>query len=136
MSPPRTQLVQRADTSHARTTKTITARGQGRKTGPGNARQRARRANCKALSRRCSALKHRGCGSDTRGALARRVLAKAGRRWLHARRKRSSPRMGYALGARLGPESYVHIPSWLEHDIDVSTTGGCTILYLYLGPTG
>ena len=44
--------------------------------------------------------------------------------------------MGYALGARLGPESYVHIPSWLEHDIDVSTTGGCTILYLYLGPTG
>ena len=40
------------------------------------------------------------------------------------------------LGSQLGPGSYVHIPSGVEHDIDASTTDGCTLLYLYLSPTG
>ncbi len=40
------------------------------------------------------------------------------------------------LGSELGPGSYVHIPSGVEHDIDASTSGGCTVLYLYLNPTG
>lgn len=35
------------------------------------------------------------------------------------------------LGAELGPGSYVHIPSGVEHDIDASTTSGCTVFYLY-----
>jgi len=39
------------------------------------------------------------------------------------------------LGTELGPGSYVHIPSGVEHDIDASATGGCTVLYLYLSPT-
>jgi quercetin dioxygenase-like cupin family protein len=38
------------------------------------------------------------------------------------------------LLAELGPGSYVHIPSGIEHDIDASTTDGCTVLYLYLSP--
>ena len=38
------------------------------------------------------------------------------------------------LGAELGPGSYVHIPSGIEHDIDASTTDGCTVFYLYLRP--
>ncbi len=36
------------------------------------------------------------------------------------------------LGDELGPGSYVHIPSGVEHDIDASSTGGCTVFYLYL----
>jgi len=39
------------------------------------------------------------------------------------------------LGTELGPGSYVHIPSGVEHDIDGSATDGCTVLYLYLSPT-
>ena len=35
------------------------------------------------------------------------------------------------LGANLGPGSYVHIPSGVEHDIDASSTPGCTVFYLY-----
>ena len=38
------------------------------------------------------------------------------------------------LGAELGPGSYVHIPSGVYHDIDASTTGGCTVFYLYESP--
>ena len=38
------------------------------------------------------------------------------------------------LGAELGPGSYVHIPSGIEHDIDATTTGGCTVFYLYSPP--
>ncbi|HZP28226.1 MAG TPA: hypothetical protein VFC99_04695 [Acidimicrobiia bacterium] len=36
------------------------------------------------------------------------------------------------LGADLGPGAYVHIPSGVDHDIDASSTEGCTVLYLYL----
>jgi mannose-6-phosphate isomerase-like protein (cupin superfamily) len=36
------------------------------------------------------------------------------------------------LGEELGPGSYVHIPSGVEHDIDATATGGCTVFYLYL----
>lgn len=36
------------------------------------------------------------------------------------------------LGNRLGPGSYVHIPSGIEHDIDATSTGGCTVFYLYI----
>ena len=36
------------------------------------------------------------------------------------------------LGTELGPGSYVHVPSGVEHDIDASSTGGCTVFYLYL----
>jgi hypothetical protein len=38
------------------------------------------------------------------------------------------------LGMELGPGSYVHIPSGVEHDIDASVTTGCTVFYLYLRP--
>ena len=36
------------------------------------------------------------------------------------------------LGIELGPGGYVHIPSEVEHDIDATTSKGCTVLYLYL----
>jgi quercetin dioxygenase-like cupin family protein len=36
------------------------------------------------------------------------------------------------LGSDLGPGSYVHIPSGVEHDIDATSTEGVTVLYLYL----
>jgi quercetin dioxygenase-like cupin family protein len=36
------------------------------------------------------------------------------------------------LGSELGPGSYVHIPQGVEHDIDATTTDGCTVFYLYL----
>ena len=36
------------------------------------------------------------------------------------------------LGSVLGPGGYVHIPSGVDHDIDASTTEGCTFVYLYL----
>lgn len=36
------------------------------------------------------------------------------------------------LGRRLGPGSYVHVPSGVDHDIDASSTEGCTVFYLYL----
>ena len=36
------------------------------------------------------------------------------------------------LGTELGPGSYVHAPSGVEHDIDACSTGGCTVFYLYL----
>ena len=36
------------------------------------------------------------------------------------------------LGAELGPGSYVHIPSGVEHDIEAGTTEGCTVFYLYV----
>lgn len=39
------------------------------------------------------------------------------------------------LGHRLGVGSYAHIPSGVEHDIDATTTGGCTVFYLYLRHT-
>ncbi len=40
------------------------------------------------------------------------------------------------LGTELGPGSYVHIPSGVEHDIDASSTQGCTVFYLYVQPAG
>ena len=40
------------------------------------------------------------------------------------------------LGADVGPGSYVHIPSGVTHDIDASSTGGCTVFYLYIRPSG
>jgi quercetin dioxygenase-like cupin family protein len=38
------------------------------------------------------------------------------------------------LGTALGPGSYAHIPCGTEHDIDASTTNGCTVFYLYIRP--
>lgn len=39
------------------------------------------------------------------------------------------------LGVDVGPGSYVHVPVGVEHDIDASGTGGCTVFYLYLRGT-
>jgi quercetin dioxygenase-like cupin family protein len=36
------------------------------------------------------------------------------------------------LGEEVGPGSYVHVPSGVEHDIDATGTGGCRVFYLYL----
>lgn len=38
------------------------------------------------------------------------------------------------LGRVIGPGSYVHIPSGVEHDIDATDTEGCTVFYLYQRP--
>ncbi len=38
------------------------------------------------------------------------------------------------LGSELGPGSYVHIPSGVEHDIDATGTEGCTVFYVYGHP--
>jgi quercetin dioxygenase-like cupin family protein len=38
------------------------------------------------------------------------------------------------LGTFLGPGSYVHIPSGVEHDVDATDTDGCTVYYLYIRP--
>jgi quercetin dioxygenase-like cupin family protein len=40
------------------------------------------------------------------------------------------------LGADLGPGSYVHVPSGVEHDIDAVETSGCTVFYLYVRQAG
>jgi quercetin dioxygenase-like cupin family protein len=40
------------------------------------------------------------------------------------------------LGTDVGPGSYVHVPSGVEHDIDATATDGCTVFYLYLEPPG
>ena len=40
------------------------------------------------------------------------------------------------LGQFLGPGSYVHIPSGVEHDIDATDTDGCTVYYLYIRQAG
>ena len=37
------------------------------------------------------------------------------------------------LGSDLGPGAYVHVPSGVDHDIDASTSEGCTVFYLYAG---
>ena len=39
------------------------------------------------------------------------------------------------LGKQLRRGSYAHIPAGVEHDIDATTTEGCTVLYLYLPPS-
>ena len=36
------------------------------------------------------------------------------------------------LGTELGAGSYVHIASGVDHDIDATSTGGCTVFYLYV----
>ena len=36
------------------------------------------------------------------------------------------------LDNELAAGSYVHIPRGIEHDIDATGTGGCTVFYLYL----
>ena len=38
------------------------------------------------------------------------------------------------LGTAVGPGSYVHVPSGVDHDIDARATEGCTVFYLYLAP--
>jgi uncharacterized RmlC-like cupin family protein len=38
------------------------------------------------------------------------------------------------LGVEVGPGSYVHVPSGVEHDIDARHTDGCTVYYLYILP--
>lgn len=36
------------------------------------------------------------------------------------------------LGTEVGPGSYVHVPARVDHDIDATSTEGCTVFYLYL----
>ena len=36
------------------------------------------------------------------------------------------------LGTELGPRSCVHVPWGVDHDVDASATGGCTVYYPYL----
>jgi quercetin dioxygenase-like cupin family protein len=36
------------------------------------------------------------------------------------------------LGEEVGPGAYAHIPKGVDHDIDATATGGCTVFYLYL----
>ena len=38
------------------------------------------------------------------------------------------------LGEELGAGSYCHIPSGVDHDLDATTTEGCTAFYLYIRP--
>jgi quercetin dioxygenase-like cupin family protein len=38
------------------------------------------------------------------------------------------------LGTEVGPGSYVHVPSGIDHDIDATASEGCTVFYLYLQP--
>jgi len=38
------------------------------------------------------------------------------------------------LDVEVGAGSYAHVPSGVDHDIDASETGGCTVFYLYLPP--
>lgn len=40
------------------------------------------------------------------------------------------------LDTELGPGSYVHIPSGVDHDIDATASDGCTVYYLYIRPSG
>ena len=40
------------------------------------------------------------------------------------------------LDTEVGPGSYVHIPSRVDHDIDATASEGCTVFYLYLSPGG
>jgi quercetin dioxygenase-like cupin family protein len=40
------------------------------------------------------------------------------------------------LGSRVTPGSYIHIPAGVEHDIDATSSEGCTVYYLYLQPPG
>ncbi len=40
------------------------------------------------------------------------------------------------LGTEVGPGTYVHIPSGVQHDIEAATTDGCTVFYLYLRHAG
>jgi len=35
----------------------------------------------------------------------------------------------------LGPGAYVHIPSGVNHDIDATSSDGCTVFYLYIRPS-
>ena len=35
------------------------------------------------------------------------------------------------LDTELGPWSFVHVPSGVEHDIDATATEGCAVFYLY-----
>ena len=39
------------------------------------------------------------------------------------------------LGQDVGPGSFVHVPSGMEHDIDARETEGCAVFYVY-APTG
>ena len=38
------------------------------------------------------------------------------------------------LDVEVGAGSYAHVPHGIDHDIDASETGGCTVFYLYLPP--
>jgi mannose-6-phosphate isomerase-like protein (cupin superfamily) len=38
------------------------------------------------------------------------------------------------LDTEVGPGSYVHIPAGVEHDIDATSSDGCTVFYLYVNP--
>ena len=38
------------------------------------------------------------------------------------------------LSAQLNVGSYAHIPAGVEHDVDASHTGGCTVFYVYAQP--
>lgn len=74
------------------------------------------------------------------GSMAGVLVLEAGRRLgLHSHRRNHHHLWildgeAVILGERLGPGSYVHIPSGVEHDIDATDTGGCRVFYLYLTP--
>lgn len=38
------------------------------------------------------------------------------------------------LGTDLGPGSYAQVPQGVRHDIDATSSEGCTVFYLYLRP--
>ena len=40
------------------------------------------------------------------------------------------------IGKMVGTGGYVHVPAGVEHDVDARATSGCTVLYLYLQPSG
>jgi mannose-6-phosphate isomerase-like protein (cupin superfamily) len=40
------------------------------------------------------------------------------------------------LGDEVGPGSYVHIPDQVEHNIEATDSGSCTVFYLYLREVG
>lgn len=40
------------------------------------------------------------------------------------------------LGSDLGPGSFVHVPSGIEHDIDARETEGCAVFYVYAPTAG
>jgi quercetin dioxygenase-like cupin family protein len=75
-------------------------------------------------------------GTSTAGVL---TIERGQRLGLHAHRVNHHHMWvlaGHAtvLGTQVEPGTYVHVPAGVEHDIDATTTEGCTVFYLYLAP--